>query len=424
MDTATAYAQNALRISEKAGNRPLIAMVKCGLGKLYMDQKKYGQARREFENALEIYSEDGITRELPAIYLNLGSVYLIKKDRQKALEVFQKAYNDAERMGMIPVQSEAAKELAALYEVEGSTTISNHYLKQYILLHDSIFTLETHRQLAEMQALHESQQQQLQITQLEQSNELNNLRAERSQYIIISLGGIVVIILLFAILFIRQIRIRNEQQALINQQRLFRSQMNPHFIFNSLTNIQHYIFSKDPMSAGKYLAIFAKLMRGILKHSQRELISLRDEIDTISQYLELQQLRMEDKLHFEVKVDESLDVELIEIPPMLAQPFIENAIEHGIRNLEGPGKVTVSIKRDDGYMLYDVEDNGVGRKKAAELKTEKHRKHESMAVNLTRSRLQNLWGRRGPGKEFEIIDLKTDAGKPCGTLVRFKVPSA
>ena len=163
-------------------------------------------------------------------------------------------------------------------------------------------------------------------------------------------------------------------------------------------------------------------MRGILNHSQRELISLRDEIDTISQYLELQKLRMEDKLDFEIEINEDLDVELTEIPPMLAQPFIENAIEHGIRNLEGPGKLFVRIKKEDGHILYEVEDNGVGRKKAAELKSEKHKTHESMAVKLTRSRLQSLWGRRGPGKVFVIIDLLSDTDEPLGTLVRFKVP--
>jgi len=423
-DSAFKHFQHALGIAESTLNKPLIAKASAGLGLMMMEQEQLGRARLELESALNIYLEEGFSHELPEIYLNLGKVYMLRDDQGKALDVFQKAYDDADRMGMIPVQAEAAKELSELHESGGKITLSNHYLKKYILLHDSIFNLETHRQLAEMQAQHESQQQQLQIMQLQQSNELNSLRADRNQYITISLGGIVIIILLFAVLFIRQIRIRNEQRVLINQQQLFRSQMNPHFIFNSLTNIQHFIFSKDSLSAGKYLAIFAKLMRSILNNSRKEIISLKDEISTITQYLELQCLRFEDKLEFEIDVDENLDREFIEIPPMLAQPFIENAIEHGIRNMEKRGKIDVRILKVENYLVYEVEDNGIGRKKASELKSQKPKGHESMAVNLTRSRLQNLWGRNNPGVVFEIIDLIDDHGEASGTLVRFKVPAS
>ena len=131
---------------------------------------------------------------------------------------------------------------------------------------------------------------------------------------------------------------------------------------------------------------------------------------------------MEEKLDYEINVDEGIDPELTEIPPMLAQPFIENAIEHGIRNKEDRGKVMVRIRKENGYLLYEVEDDGVGRTKAAELQTDKQKDHESTAVSLTRSRLQSLWGRKKPGKVFEILDLIDEDGKPSGTLVRFKVP--
>ena len=423
-DSAFWHFRRSLELAESMQNRPLIAKAKAGLGSIFIEQGQFGNARHELEAALNIYLEDDFIRELPEIYLNLGQIFIQEDDQNKAMDVLREAYMGAENMGMIKIQAEAALSMAGVYETLRNSAMANHYLKEYILLHDSVFTLETHRQLAEMQAFHESQQQQLQIMQLQQSNELNSLRANRNQNITISLGGIVIIILLFAILFFRQIRIRNEQKALLNQQQLFRSQMNPHFIFNSLTNIQHYIFSKDSMAAGKYLATFAKLMRSILDNSRREVISMEEEIITINQYLTLQQLRMEEKLDYEINVDEGIDPELTEIPPMLAQPFIENAIEHGIRNKEDRGKVMVRIRKKIGYLLYEVEDDGVGRTKAAELQTDKQKDHESTAVSLTRSRLQSLWGRKKPGKVFEILDLIDEDGKPSGTLVRFKVPGS
>ena len=421
-DSALYHYRLSQSLAVEIDNRPLMAKAKAGLGNLYFREGQYDLARNELETALAIYLEDGFTRELPEIYLQLGHVYAKVGETENALAAYKESYSHASSMGMLQIQSDAALFMAGIYEKQGKNAIANQYLHEYILLHDAVFSLEAHHQLAEMQAFHEHQQQQLQITQLAQENELNILRAARSKYAIISLGGILIIILLFAVLFIRQIQIRNEQKTLINQQQLFRSQMNPHFIFNSLTNIQHYIFSKDSLSAAKYLATFAKLMRGILNNSRKELISLRDEISTIEQYLELQQLRLEDKLEYALEVDENLDIELTEIPPMLSQPFIENAIEHGIRNKENGGSVMVRISKENGYILYEVEDNGVGRQKASEIKSDKPHNHESMAVVLTCTRLQSLWGRKKPGIVFEIIDLKDHTGAPSGTLVRFKVP--
>lgn len=422
-DSAEAYFQRSIILSESMGNEHLAARARTGLGKLLLKKGQTGTALGHFQSALETYREGGFIHEIPGLYIDIGQVMVMQGRRKAAIKIFERAYQGADSIGMLRESADAAMALVGLYEGRGEFIPANRYLREYLLLHDSVFSLETHRQLAEMQALHASQQQQLQIIRLQQENKINSLRADRSQYAIISLGGILIVILLFSVILIRQMQLRNEQKAMLIRQQLFRSQMNPHFIFNSLTNIQHYIFSKDSMAAGKYLAIFAKLMRGILTNSQRELISLRNEIDTINQYLELQQLRMEDKLKYKVEIDEALDIELIEIPPMLAQPFIENAIEHGIRNMEnGKGKVMVRIQKEDGHILYEVDDNGIGRKRSAEMKATKHNQHESMAVSLTRTRLQHLWGRKKPKNIFVIIDKESEDGEPAGTLVRFKIP--
>jgi len=423
-DTAMRYFQRSLELARRMDNRHLEARALAGIAGLKIILNEIPAALSYYETALAIYIENGFIREIPEIYLRLGQTFVKSGNRLRAVDMLNKAYEHSGALGMINIQSEAALLLAELYENAGNQSMAVYFLKEYILFHDSVFKIETHRQLSEMQALHESQQQQMTIRQLNQENELNIYRANRSEYVIISLGAIVIIILLFVVLFIRQVQLRNQQSAMLNQQQLFRVQMNPHFIFNSLTHIQHYIFARDPMKAGKYLAVFAKLMRNILEHSRCDQITLREEIETISRYLELQQLRFENKLVYELIVDESLDQDLTEIPPMLAQPFIENAIEHGIRNKEGRGSVFVRIFTRDHAIVFEIEDDGIGRKKAALLKEKKQHNHQSTAVILTQSRLQNLWGKKKPNDIFEIRDLYDLNGSPAGTLVRFLIPES
>ncbi len=420
-DSALFYLMRAQQLADSLENRPLAARVLSGLGKLQISRGQLKDGKGKLEQAQSIYLEDGFRRELPGIHLELGKVTLQQGDAEGGATYLRKAYDEAADIGMLKVMGEAANRLAEFLEGQGDLAGANFYLRQYLAARDTIFTIETHRQLAELQALHESQQQAMEIQRLEQANELNEFRIDRSRYITISLGGMLVIILLFAILMIRQNAIRNQQRVLENQQKLFRSQMNPHFIFNSLTNIQHYIFSKDSYAAGKYLAIFARLMRNILNNSRQERISLRTEVETISQYLDLQKLRMEEKLEYTLEVDEDLDQEIIEIPPMLAQPFIENAIEHGLRNMERIGHLSIRIRQEEDSLVYEIKDDGIGRKKAAEFLEKKHKDHQSMAVNLTRSRLQSLWGRKNV-KALEIIDLEDEEGNATGTKVVLRIP--
>lgn len=422
MDSAYYFYDRSYELAALMGNLPLKAQALAGKGRLQLSRGEYLEAVDFFETAINIYTEEGFVRQLPELYLAMGKAMVGYGNRSIAEDILEEAHRRSKALGMIRVQSEAASALAELYGLKGEVANENLFLREYIMLHDSVFTLESHKQLAAKQAEHESARREQLIRHLEQENEINRLKVDQSRYIIFSLGGVVIVVLLFGVLFIRQIQIRNQQRSLINQQRLFRSQMNPHFIFNSLTNIQHYIFNKDSLSAGRYLAVFAKLMRSILNNSRKEVISLRDEVETIGQYLDLQHLRMEDKLEYELVVDDSLDQEITEIPPMLAQPFIENAIEHGIRNKAGKGMLRVRIIKQKNAIIYEVEDDGVGRKKAAELKPDRTAGHESMAVSLTRSRLQSLWGRRIPFRIFEIIDLEDEDGQASGTLVRFKVP--
>jgi PAS domain S-box-containing protein len=200
--------------------------------------------------------------------------------------------------------------------------------------------------------------------------------------------------------------------------RALRSAMNPHFIFNSLNSIQYYIMEKDTRSAITYLSTFSKLIRAILSNSIKDRVRLADELEMIKHYIQLEAMRFDNKFDSIINVDEQVDIENTEIPSMLVQPYVENAILHGLYNKPERGLLKLSVSSDNGMILFDVEDNGVGRLAAGQLKLANLSKHKSMGTALTEERLKLI--NNGGGATVEIIDLEAD-GRPAGTKVKLWV---
>jgi sensor histidine kinase YesM len=247
-------------------------------------------------------------------------------------------------------------------------------------------------------------------------NEIQSILLERNRYINIGLGILLVLLAVVAWLVVKQSRLKARQEAMLIEQRLFRSQMNPHFIFNSLQSIQGYIFEKNPLEAGKYLSDFSRLVRMILEDSSSDTITLTRELESLRYYLSLQQLRFADKFDFRIITDPNLATEEILVPPMLIQPFVENAIEHGLRFRETKGLLELSITNDTEFLHIQISDNGVGRK----LASEQHSKqgHKSMATGITNERIEIINKRSKKKAKLTIIDLENHAG----TIVNLQLP--
>jgi hypothetical protein len=219
----------------------------------------------------------------------------------------------------------------------------------------------------------------------------------------------------------RVIMKRNVEMAEMEMKAL-RSQMNPHFIFNSLNAIQHFILKSDAPSASKYLNKFAKLIRMILNNSEKSTVSVREEVDALKLYLELEQLRFENKFDYTVEIDRDLDADYFEIPAMLLQPYVENAVLHGLNPKEGKGLLEVRIKSDNNYIVCSVIDNGIGRQKSELLKRDRLQKHESLGTKITNTRLELL--NRIHNSEMNVVvkDLYSNDGTAAGTRVDVYVP--
>jgi sensor histidine kinase YesM len=232
----------------------------------------------------------------------------------------------------------------------------------------------------------------------------------------------IIMLVIIGILLIRQDKIRAQQRTVVLEQKLLRSQMNPHFIFNSMASIQDLIISRDARSAANYLSRFAGLIRNILDASLNETIPLTKEIETINHYLHLQKVRLEEKFDFSITKDEEFDDDRYRIPALLVQPFVENAIEHGIRHKKGKGNVKVEFLLHDHWLSVVVEDDGVGRTKAREFEELKRKDHTSVSTNLIRERLKILNRKSRRKISLEIRDLYDEAGNAAGTRVEIVVP--
>jgi sensor histidine kinase YesM len=203
-----------------------------------------------------------------------------------------------------------------------------------------------------------------------------------------------------------------------------RSQMNPHFIFNSLNSIENYILKNDRIMASEYLGKFSKLIRDILDNSKSEKITLAKEIETLQLYIELERIRNNNSFDVTINVSNQILDDNILVPPMLMQPHAENAILHGLRYLEGKkGQLTISmISINDEYLEYTLQDNGIGRGKSKELKSFNNYEHKSYGLDITQNRIDIFNHKNNVHINYQVIDLFDEDGAPCGTKVIINIP--
>ncbi len=240
---------------------------------------------------------------------------------------------------------------------------------------------------------------------------------------------ITIIILLFSALVIiywtRVQRRREKRRMELNRKiskmelRALRSQMNPHFLFNTLSSIQHFITVNKSKEAIQYLSKFARLMRTILENSKKSEIPLRSELEALDLYLLLESFRFKEKFNYEIVIEDELDQDYDHTPPLLIQPYVENAIVHGMMHKREKGNIFVHLKREEDMLLCVVEDDGVGREKALEFKKGKH---ESSGLSITKERLEIINSTRKSNLSVKIIDLKDDEGNATGTRVEIHIP--
>ena len=235
------------------------------------------------------------------------------------------------------------------------------------------------------------------------------------------LGGLVYGVYQFRV---GQIRAEEELKTEFNKKlaevemSALRAQMNPHFLFNCLNSINRYIVRSDPETASNYLTKFSRLIRLILQNSKSPTVSLKNELEALRLYIDMEEMRFENRFEYSIGIDNVVEPEYIEVPPLLLQPYVENAIWHGLMHKESKGRLTVEVAKKNGSLRCVIEDNGIGRQKAQQLKSKSATRDKSMGIKITNDRL-NLYQAH---THVEIIDLFDQYGSPAGTRVVLHIP--
>lgn len=237
---------------------------------------------------------------------------------------------------------------------------------------------------------------------------------------------VVVLVYRYRVNQVRQqerLKTQYEKQLADVEMSALRAQMNPHFIFNCLSSIENFIVRNDTVKASSYLNDFARLIRLILQNSRTKFIPLREELEALELYLQLESLRFTDKFEYRIIVAPEVNVNDLEVPPMIIQPYVENAIWHGLIPKKEPGEITINISISDGVLKCMIEDDGIGRERSAEINSKrKHDKPKSMGMSITSERIGILNRLYKTNTTIDIIDKVDTDGSPAGTRVELNVP--
>ncbi len=429
-EAALANYEKALKIEIAANAKDMMASSYTNIGITNYFQGNFEASEKNHLEGIRLKKEMNDIAALVSSYNAIGTLYIKQKRYAEAGKYIEEALRIAKETGQKEGIRSAYQELEELSEKTGQWEKATQYQKLYAAVKDSIFNETVSKQITETEAKYQNEKKQKEIELLSQKNENQQLQLSRNRYLIFGLSGVAILILVIAYLVIRQNKLRErqaqielQQKLLLSQTKALHAQMNPHFIFNCMASIQSFMTQNDPASSAKFLSKFARLIRATLENSQQPYVSLDSEIKMLEDYIELESLRHAGKFTYNIKADPSLDTEMIEIPSMLIQPYIENAILHGLGpKKDGQGRIEINFSVENNLLRCTVKDNGVGRKKAREIKESMGLGHHSMGMSITEERL-SLLNRDGKSKvSSTITDLYGEQQEPIGTLVEINVP--
>lgn len=482
-DEAIFTYKKALSIYDSAGRKSSVAMVSCNLGNIYTAMEQFDEAGKYYNRALRIDEELGINYAIALDLANIAFMYDGKKQYDSALIYHLKALkiretlpnkNDLGRsligtgrgykyVGNFPVAESyllKALELSAsieskpllvdvysnlseLYEQTHDFKKSLHFLRLNKTMSDSILNAESAHQVNNLQVRYEAEKKDQQISLLAREKEIQEKEADRQATLkktsFVGLALVTCMALIVGYSYNQKLRnqkmlamkdneLNEEQfkrQVSEMEMKALRAQINPHFLFNCMNSINRMILEGENENASQYLAKFSKLIRSILENAESSRVSLQSELALLESYIQLETLRFKGKIHYKITLDDSVHPDTTYLPSMVLQPFVENAIWHGLMHKSGnqKGEVEISVREKEGRLYCVIEDNGVGREKARELSDKSVLKTKSMGLKITEERLR-LLSKQGWEKLVNIIDLKDSFNNPLGTRVEINFPLA
>ncbi len=420
-DSSLFYLRESLKLNEEMNLPQGIASVCSKIAATFINLQMIDSASLYINRAISIAQEID-DPELADYLVIKGQV--LKRERRygEALEIALRAYKLVSTISNPEILAETYALMSDMYYRTGEGKMAYEYLVSYHILKDSITNNENLKKITRLEIQNEYDRK-LKEKEYEQEQALlvHKNRIEQQKLFVRGLAILILLITVILVLYIRQSRLKSKFINIDLEQRLMRAQMNPHFIFNSLCAVQDFILASKLKKANAFLVKIASLMRNILENSGEEYISLDKEIETLKLYLDVQQLRFDEEFDYKFNIDSSIDTENVAVPPMLAQPCLENSIEHGLLRQKRKGYLEVSYTLKNDLLMLEVTDNGVGREMAAENENTGIKKN-SISTKLTQRRL-DYFRKTLKKKEisYEIIDLY-NMQEATGTRVVMIVP--
>ena len=428
-DSSYLVLQKSLRID------PAQEMTKIGLGETLLMKNEYDSALQIFLSPIDTFRKGNDRWDLMRVLTDASKAYMGKGDDKKALWYAQETYSIAKKAQTTLFILNDYQLLSELYYRLHFYDSAYLYSEKYAALNDSINNQQFLWKLANYKEKAEFKNKMEQVQMLDRENKAKEeqLKEEaRQKWILIAF---LLVSLLSGIVLYKNLSLKRKNEALESkgkqaelqhhvtnlEMQALRAQMNPHFIFNCLSSINRFILINETESASNYLTKFSKLIRTVLNNSKKSLISLEDELDMLRLYLDLEKLRFKDSFDYSITFVNSIDDGNVFVPPLLLQPFAENAIWHGLMHKEGLGKLEIELRKDDQVLTCTITDNGIGRKKAAEFRSKFAEKQKSLGLHITKERLAML-NEGSSGETFlHIEDLYDKEGRPSGTRVTLKM---
>lgn len=419
IDSARLFYKKALN-----GN-PNSKVVRQGLADILLYEKKYDAALQIYDSLSKETKSKADINIIITSSIGLGKVYLrLGKPDQALVHVTEALYWSVQR-GARQTKRDAYYLLSAIYEAKGDATQALKYLKSYEAEKDSVvsdklkgqlFSFKRKTEMAELKSLRDERML---------AEQKISVGKTRQKILLFSIIGI--LLAAAAVVFLISLRHKNEklrlqQRAADLEMQALRAQMNPHFIFNCLSAINHFILNKETEKASDYLTQFSRLLRTVLVNAGKPIVTLEEELSMLRLYLNMEQLRFKDAFEYYIYADADVQVSMVNVPSFLLQPFCENAIWHGLLHKDGKGKLDVYLRMDGDTLICTIKDNGIGRDKAAQLKTRSADKIGSFGHKLSAERL-SLFNKEKPGASFTITDVKNDRGEVAGTIVTLRINS-
>jgi tetratricopeptide (TPR) repeat protein len=419
------------------------------LARIFLKTSQYEKAIPLFKSSIDTFAVNKNWAGQATPLVGLGDAYLGSKDYQQALKFTLMGMDSARKYEMRPVIMQAYQQLAKIQHALGDNESAYKNLERYMAMKDSLQNKQLLLRLNDYRKKAEDDKKQAMIQLLQKNEKISQQQLKQEATIkyfllMVFLSFVIAGVFVYRNLILKrrndrlakerveeELKMRQlendkkqadlQQRATELEMQALRTQMNPHFIFNCLSSINRFILKNETEIASDYLTRFSRLIRMVLINSRKPLIALEDELEMLRLYLDLERMRFHERFDYHISFKNAIDVGDVLIPPLILQPFCENAIWHGLMQKEGAGILEISLNMEGNVLHCSITDNGIGRERAEKIKSKSVEKDKSLGLKITSDRLDLFNRNDGMQTSYHIEDLHDENGSACGTRVNLRI---